>query len=311
MTDKCLVIGDLNIDLIFRRFDRFPEIGSEILAGESFLDIGGSGGIFSAVLSQLGIETSIFSEIGNDLFGRFLIEKLKKFGVNTKLIKINNNEKTGITVTASYPDDKYQLSEINILNSMEQIKLKDDLIRGINHIHFTSYFMMRGLAPKYKEFIEVVKDINKNITFSLDTNDDPDDKWDGGLSDIIENIDILFLNEKEVLKISGSDNTEDALKKLEGAVEYLVVKLGPRGGIVSSSGETVRRKGITADFKDSTGAGDNFDAGFLFGYLNGMDQAVNLEIANICGSNSVESMGGVGEIERFDRLGRSIAKIIG
>ena len=42
-----------------------------------------------------------------------------------------------------------------------------------------------------------------------------------------------------------------------------------------------------------------------------MDQAVNLEIANICGSNSVGSMGGVGEIERFDRLGRSITKIIG
>lgn len=86
---KCLVIGDLNIDLILNDFEIKPSLGSEVLANNSFLDIGGSGGIFSAVISQLGIETYIISKIGKDHYGDFLTRKLKRFGVNIDFLTID------------------------------------------------------------------------------------------------------------------------------------------------------------------------------------------------------------------------------
>ncbi len=310
MENKCLVIGDLNIDLIFSKLDRFPEIGSEIIAEKSFLDIGGSGGIFSAVLSQLGLETLIISEIGNDHLGRFLIERLVKFGVSTDLIKVNENKSTGITVTASYTEDKYQISELKMINTMDSVNVKRDIIEDINHVHFTSYYMMKNLIPKYTEIIKEIKKINDSITFSLDTNDDPEDNWKGGLLAILKNIDILFVNKKESLKISGSKNIDEAIEALKDMVANVVVKLGPKGSLAHLSGDLIETKALKIDFQDSTGAGDNFDAGFIYGYLKNYDKESILKIANICGGESVGSLGGVGKIERFLQLKRNIDSVI-
>lgn len=88
MTKSCLVIGDLNVDLVLNELKGFPELGKEIIARNHFIDIGGSGGIFSAVLSELGINTYIISKISNDFLGQFLISKLKDYGVNTE-VEIN------------------------------------------------------------------------------------------------------------------------------------------------------------------------------------------------------------------------------
>lgn len=310
MKNKCLVIGDLNIDLIFSKLDRFPEIGSEIIAEKSFLDIGGSGGIFSAVLSQLGSETIIISEIGNDHLGRFLIERLGKFGVKTDLIEVHDNKNTGISVTASYAEDKYQISELTAVNTMNFVNIKGDIIEDINHVHFTSYYMMKNLIPKYTEIIKEIKRINNSITFSLDTNDDPEDNWKGDLSGVLKNIDILFVNKKESLKISGSKNIEEAIKILKNMVANVVVKLGPEGSLAHFSGDLIKTKALTVDFQDSTGAGDNFDAGFIHGYLKGYDEESALKIANICGGESVRFLGGVGKIERFLQLKKNIDSVI-
>ena len=105
MAKSCLVIGDLNIDLVFNKLKDFPEIGKEIVAKAYFLDIGGSGGIFSAVFSNLGINTFIISKISNDFLGQFLISKLKDYSVNTNKLVIKENDKTGITINLPYKSD--------------------------------------------------------------------------------------------------------------------------------------------------------------------------------------------------------------
>lgn len=226
------------------------------------------------------------------------------------MVKINENKNTGITVTASYQKDKYQISELETINTMDSFKLERGIIEDISHIHFTSYYMMKKLIPKYTGIIEKIKRINESITFSLDTNDDPRESWNGNLKKVLKDIDIVFLNEKEALKISGSVNVKGAVEILKGLVDTVVVKLGSRGGMAYFSEETVEVKAIKTDFLDSTGAGDNFDAGFIFGHLKSLDLKSSLKIANICGGKSVGSMGGVGERERFLQLKKEINSII-
>lgn len=302
MTNSCLVIGDLNIDLVLSELKDFPELGKEITAQNHFLDIGGSGGIFSAILSGLGINTYIISKIGNDYFGNFLINKLKNYGVNINQLVIEYGKETGITVNLSYKNDKYQISSLSLINSLSIDEIIFGNIKDIGHVHFTSYYMMKGLKNDYIKLINDIKKSCKGVTFSLDTNDDIENKWGEEIYSILNNIDILLVNKREALQITNKSNIKDALNRLSKEVKTVIIKLGREGYIAKYRDNYYQGGSLFVNFKDSTGAGDNFDAGFIYGFMNNLDIRESLRIANICGAKSVEYVGGVGNIKKFREI---------
>jgi sugar/nucleoside kinase (ribokinase family) len=309
MTKSCLIIGDLNVDLVLNELKDFPELGKEIVARNHFIDIGGSGGIFSAVLSELGINTYIISKISNDFLGQFLISKLKDYGVNTDKLVIKESDETGITINLSYKKDKYQISSLNLVNSLNADEVMFENIEDIGHVHFSSYYMMKNLKNYYVKLIGDIKRNYKNITFSLDTNDDPENKWGDEIYRILSNIDIFLANKKEALQITKESNIKDALDKLSRVIKTVVIKLGSEGYIARDGENYYGGDQLSVNFKDSTGAGDNFDAGFIYGYIDNLNIEKSLKIANICGAKSVEYLGGVGNKEKFLELKELIRKV--
>jgi sugar/nucleoside kinase (ribokinase family) len=265
MTKSCLVIGDLNIDLVLNELKGFPELGKEIVARNHFIDIGGSGGIFSAVLSELGINTYIISKISNDFLGQFLISKLKDYGINTDKLVIKESDETGITINLSYKKDKYQISSLNLVNSLNADEVMFENIEDIGHVHFSSYYMMKNLKADYVKLINDIKRNYKNVTLSLDTNDDPENKWGEEIYKILRNIDIFLVNKREALKITKESNIKDALNKLSRVIKTVVIKLGSEGYIARDGENYYGGDQLSVNFKDSTGAGDNFDSGFIYG----------------------------------------------
>jgi sugar/nucleoside kinase (ribokinase family) len=309
MTKSCLVIGDLNIDLVMNELKGFPELGKEIVARNHFIDIGGSGGIFSAVLSELGINTYIISKISNDLFGQFLISKLKDYGVNTDKLVIKESDETGITINLSYKKDKYQISSLNLVSSLNADEVMFENIEDIRHVHFSSYYMMKNLKADYVKLINDIKRNYKNVTLSLDTNDDPENKWGEEIYKILSNIDIFLVNKREALKITKESNIKDALNKLSRVIKTVVIKLGSEGYIAKDGENYYSGDQLSVNFKDSTGAGDNFDSGFIYGYIDNLNIEKSLKIANICGAKSVEYLGGVGNKKKFLELKELIRKV--
>ena len=265
MTKSCLVIGDLNIDLVLNELKGFPELGKEIVARNHFIDIGGSGGIFSAVLSELGINTYIISKISNDFLGQFLISKLKDYGINTDKLVIKESDETGITINLSYKKDKYQISSLNLVNSLNADEVMFENIEDIGHVHFSSYYMMKNLKADYVKLINDIKRNYKNVILSLDTNDDPENKWGEKIYKILRNIDIFLVNKREALKITKESNIKDALNKLSRVIKTVVIKLGSEGYIARDGENYYSGDQLSVNFKDSTGAGDNFDSGFIYG----------------------------------------------
>ena len=148
-----------------------------------------------------------------------------------------------------------------------------------------------------------------NITISLDTNDDPEDRWGDEIYKILNNIDIFLPNKKEALKITKESNTGNALNKLSKKVKVVVIKLGSEGYIARNGDNYYNGDSLSANFKDSTGAGDNFNAGFIYGYINNLGIEKSLKIANIVGAKSVEYIGGVGNKEKFFELKKLVRKI--
>jgi len=302
---QCLVIGDLNTDIIVSNLNGYPELGKEILARNFYVNVGGSGGIFAAVLSGLGVKTSIISKIGSDFFGNFLIAEMKKYGVNTGNLIVENGKETGATVSLSYGNDKSQISKLDLIKSLKTDEISFDNFTNLRHVHFSSYYMMDNLKKGYVDTVKKIKSKFSNVTFSLDTNNDPEDKWGQEVYNVIKNIDILFLNKKEVLKISGENDIEAAIEKLSKFVDKVIVKMGREGYLAKINkkyykGECINK--LNKNFKDSTGAGDNFDAGFIYGYINNFGIEKSLKIANVVGEKSVEYFGGPGPEEKFHQL---------
>lgn len=310
MKRNCLVIGDLNVDMIVTDINGPLEKGSEVTARNHFLDIGGSGGVFAAVLSELGIKTYIISKISNDFFGNYLIQRLKSHGAGIDKILIEEGKDTGVTINLSYAEDKIQISSVEMVKKFNINDIIFGGLRNIKHVHFSSYYMMDSLQDDYIKIISSIKKRYENITFSMDTNDDPLDEWCDKIYNILPHIDIFLINKKEALMITKKDNIDNALEKLSKIVKTVVIKLGIKGYIAKDNGNIYKGDSLEVDFKDSTGAGDNFDAGFIYGFLNNMGPEKSLHIGNICGAKSVEYLGGVGIKEKFDKINDLIRETI-
>jgi sugar/nucleoside kinase (ribokinase family) len=202
--------------------------------------------------------------VGNDLFGNFLIDKLKNCGINTNGLVIDRGKETRITINLSYSSDKYQAYSLNLVRSLNIDEVVFENIKKISHVHFTSYYMMNDLKNNYVRLINCIKENYPGVTFSLDTNDDPEDKWHvDEIYGILKHIKVFLINEREALKITNVPDVEDALNKLGEKVDTVVIKLGDRGYIAKHGKDYYSEKPLSINFIYSTGAGDNFGAGFI------------------------------------------------
>ena len=119
---------------------------------------------------------------------------------------------------------------------------------------------------------------------SLDTNYDPAEQWDGGLDAALQHTDIFLPNEAELRAITARDHPEPQDAEtgsviLAGRIPTLAVKLGQQGAIAHCQGHTERAQALAVEVKDTTGAGDTFDAGFIFGQLKGWSLRRSLQLA--------------------------------
>jgi sugar/nucleoside kinase (ribokinase family) len=129
------------------------------------------------------------------------------------------------------------------------------------------------------------------LSVSIDTNYDPSEQWDSGLADVLPHTDIFLPNETELLAITHADNLDTAFQRLPPHLT-VAVKLGARGGLARRGPESAHADVIPVEVADTTGAGDSFDAGFLYGHLAGWELARALRFASICGSLSTRASGG-------------------
>jgi sugar/nucleoside kinase (ribokinase family) len=130
------------------------------------------------------------------------------------------------------------------------------------------------------------------LTTSLDTNDDPDDRWGVVLDEILPHVDILLPNEREAIKMSRADDVETALSRLAQKVETVVVKMGASGAVAIRDGRRFSAPAVPVTVIDPIGAGDSFDAGFLHQFLRGADLPRCLAYGNLCGAFSTTDCGG-------------------
>ncbi len=270
-----LVVGDCNPDLILSGGDVVPEFGQwEKVVDDMRLVPGGSSTIVAAGAARLGLPTSLVAAVGDDLFGRFMLDAMAERGVDTGGCVIRADVATGLTVALTRGDDRAILTAPGAIATLRAEDVDGVRLRRATHLHVGSYFLLEGLRPGLGELVRMAR--AAGATVSLDPQGDPAGGWDGGMRDLLPSIDVLFVNETEAAAIDGA------------RAGLVVVKRGARGA--SAGGVDVAPPAV--DAVDATGAGDSFDAGFLAAWLAGepVEQALRLGCA--CGALSTRALGG-------------------
>ncbi len=285
------IAGEINLDLILYGLpDELPP-ERELLADGMMLTLGGSSAIMAHNLSSLGSSVGFQSRIGDDELGSGALLTLQESGVDiSRVRRVPGAVKTGLTVILQREAWRNMVTYSGTIAELVWDDLDLDYLANSRHFHLSSFYLQRGLRPRVPELIRKMKEAG--LTTSLDTNDDPDDGWKGGLDEVLQYVDVFLPNEREVKKAAGVADVEEAVKKLAAIVPLVVVKLGRQGAIAQRGAERFACPSISVDAVDAVGAGDSFDAGFLHQYVRGADLTACLRAGNIAGAFSTTRAGG-------------------
>jgi sugar/nucleoside kinase (ribokinase family) len=285
------IAGELNLDLILYGLpDELPP-ERELLADRMMLTLGGSSAVMAHNLSALGSRVGFQSRIGDDDLGSAALLTLQQSGVDiSRVRRVPGAVKTGLTVILQRQAWRNMVTYSGTIAELMWEDLDLDYLANSRHFHLSSFYLQSGLRPRVPELFRKMKE--KGLTTSLDTNDDPDDGWRGGLEEALRYVDVFLPNEREALKVAGVADLEAAIKKLAAAVPLVVVKLGREGALAQRGAERFKSPAIGVEAVDAVGAGDSFDAGFLHQYVRGADLPACLRAGNLAGAFSTTRSGG-------------------
>jgi sugar/nucleoside kinase (ribokinase family) len=284
-----LVLGDCNPDLIVTG-DVEPAYGQVEQIVEANLTIGGSGAIVACGAARLGLRTALIGVVGDDLFGRFMLECLADKGVHVGRCITTSTRSTGLSIILARAKDRAILTAPGAINSLTGNDVDRDLLRGSRHVHVSSYYLQSELQRDLVGIFDEAHDAGAST--SVDPNWDPSSRWDGDLLALLDHTDCFFPNEAEACRITGAPSVEAAAAALAQATSVVAVKEGAKGGLARYGDDVVRAPALRVDIVDTVGAGDSFVAGFLAGRLRGWSLERCLAVACACGSLSARVPGG-------------------
>ena len=284
-----LVAGEINPDLILSG-NVLPEFGQvEKLVDSAMLTIGSSSAIFACGAARLGLKVAFIGVCGVDVFGRFMLDEMSKRGVDISNVIVRADGQTGLSVILNRSSDRAILTYPGLIADLQASDISDALLSQSRHLHVASYFLQTKLQPDLSSLFRRARSLG--LTTSLDTNYDPSEKWIG-FDELLSVTNVFLPNEKEAVSLSGEGNVDLAADRLGSRVEALAIKLGAEGVLGVREGESIRVDSIPVKVIDTVGAGDTFDAGFLFGYLNRWSLEKSLRLACMCGALSTQQAGG-------------------
>ena len=286
-----LVAGELNPDLILSDPELQPEFGQiEVLVESAELTIGASSAIFACGAVKLGLSVAFIGVVGDDMFGRFMVNALKDKGVDVSPVIVNPNLKTGLSVILNRDTDRAILTHLGAINALKAEQVTNELISQANHLHVADYFLQTNMHPGILDLFNRARRLG--VSTSLDTNWDPARDWSGVVK-LLGSTNVFSPNEAEAEALTGTSNLHKAADILTEKVEVVTIKQGAAGAMAKHGDEVVQVSALPVEVVDTVGAGDSFDAGFVYGYLQGWSLKDSLQLGTACGSLSTCAHGGV------------------
>ncbi|MBS1608673.1 MAG: carbohydrate kinase family protein [Bacteroidetes bacterium] len=286
-----IVVGEINVDLIFNEVESFPEVGKEKLAEKMTLTLGSSAAIFACNLSALGMSVSFIGKIGNDIFGHFCKEQLEQKGVDTSMLIMSNELKTGATAVLNFDEDRANVTYQGAMKNLCIDDITKEMLKKADHLHFSSYFLQPGFKNDAGKLFKMANECGLSTSFDMQW--DPTEKWDLDYKAVLPFVDIFLPNETELLKLTGKLSIEAAIEHIKDIAKSIIVKLGNKGSLSYCNGKTILKPAfLNNKVVDAIGAGDSFNAGFIYKFLKEAPVEACQTFGNLMGAVSTTAAGG-------------------
>ena len=284
------IAGELNLDLILYGLPTNMPSERVLLASDFQATLGSSSAIVAHNAAALGAREAFTTLIGPDEFGQLALGHLRAAGVDVSRTRRHESIATGITLLLPHGGERHILTFPGTIAELTVADLDFDFLTQSRHFHLSSLYLQRGLHQGLPDLLRRLK--GAGLTISLDTNDDPSDSWGAPLLDVLPSVDIFMPSEDEICRMTRSSNLDDAVRALPVKPPAIVVKRGSRGARVYRQGQATDVTPLTVVPKDTIGAGDSFDAGFLYAYLSTPEIVTCARAGNITGALSTQASGG-------------------
>lgn len=278
--------GALNLDRLFK-VNIIAKREEEGYVTAYKASAGGSAANAIVGLARLGLKTGFIGKVASDPEGKMLLEDFRREGVDVKGIAVSRRGRSGTVMGfVDSKGDRALYVDPGVNNKLKFSDIKLDYVSGTRIIHLSSFVASKPLNAQ-KQLLKQLPEVQ--VCF------DPGAIYaNKGLSTIkriIQRSYALFPNEVEVRLLTGEDYRQGAEKLLKLSAQVVAVKLGKQGCYVTDGKESHQIKAYKVGVVDTTGAGDAFCAGFIYGLVKGKDLFECGKLGNFVASRCISAMG--------------------
>ncbi len=272
---------------------------------EKQLTSGGSAANTIHGLAKLGIETAFMGKVGKDEFGEFFHNDLK----NSKIIPVlffSKSHSGRVVALISKDSERTFATHLGAAIELSADDLKSELFNGYNYFHIEG-FLVQNHELLHKS-VQLAKDNNLMVSLDLASYNVVEDNLEFLKTILIKYVDIVFANEDEARAFTGKE-PEEALEILSELCEIAVVKTGSKGSLIKKGKEKHKIDVIKVKSFDTTGAGDLYASGFLFGLSKNYPLKKCGKIGTILAGKVIEILGAKMDDKKWEEVKAMIENI--
>jgi sugar/nucleoside kinase (ribokinase family) len=284
--------GVVVVDHLCPPIDHLPRPGELVPCDDLVLNIGGGAANTAMALTRLGIEAAIGARVGDDFFGRFARESLQQGGVDVAGLQVDPERSTSQSLIVNVRgEDRRFIHHAGANRAFTAADLDPLLDRKPRVLHIAYFLLLEHLRGP--ELAERFQRAREQGTFTLlDVAAPGPGEYLEGLHSVLPHTDLFVPNRDEAELILGeADPVRQALAFRALGARRVIITMGDRGTIAVSD-ELAAHLGIfPITYVDGTGGGDAFNAGYIAGVLEGLDELGRLKLASAIGASCVRAVG--------------------
>ncbi|MCD6178573.1 MAG: adenosine kinase [Bacteroidales bacterium] len=271
------------------------------------LAAGGSAANAINGLAKLGVDCGFIGKIGPDEMGKFFSDDMKSSGIQPLLIQ--SETESGRAVALVSPDSERTFATyLGASVELSDVDLKPEDFSAYDYLHIEGYLVQNHAL--IEKALKLAKDAGLQVSLDLASYNVVEDNL-AFLQDMCKKyVDILFANEEEARAFTGEEDPEKALEIMAETVDIAIVKVGKNGSYIKKDGVKYRIGIIPVVSRDTTGAGDLYASGFIYGLMNGLSLDKAGDMGALLAANVIEVIGAKMDEKRWTKILEDVNRIL-
>lgn len=310
-TIDVVAVGNAIVDIIGRCDDSFLQAHQCVKGSMNLVDprrltalydamgpaveiSGGSAANTAVGVASYGGRAAFIGKVADDEFGRIFSHDIKASGVAFHTSAVNGGNPTSRSLILVTPDGERTMNTyLGISTELDSGVIDTDTIASAKVLYLEGYLFDRPEAKAaFREAAAIARKSDRKVALSLSDAFCVDRHRSEFLDLVKSDIDILFANESEITSLYQTSDFEEASRRAAADAQLAILTRSAKGSIViSGDSRTIVTAEPVAAVLDTTGAGDLYAAGFLYGYTRGFDHATCGRLASLAAAEIISHVG--------------------